>query len=317
MAKNNQELITKMGNGNGNGEHKPLTIGDQVATYLKRPEVIADIRNALPSHLTPERLGRICLTTIRTTPQLMECTLPSLIAAIMQSAQLGLEPGILGHAYFVPFNKKVKGPAGEKWVKEVQFIIGYKGLLDLARRAGGIVSIGAGAIYSGDKFIYRKGFNEVLEHEPNFQDRGELAGFYAYATTSDGGRYADVMTLTEVNKIRDRSKAKDSGPWVTDFEEMGKKTVLRRMCKYLPMSVEDATKIREDEEREFSEKPSFQISLGEPENPRLEKLSAPIAEVSNEKIIVPDELQGRDLANGGTWPIVDPTDSDFDRDLEV
>lgn len=179
-----------------------------------------EIRTALPKHLTAERLARIALTTIRTNPKLLECSLPSLLAAIMQSAQLGLEPGLLGHAYFVPFRNNKTGQS------EIQFIIGYKGLIDLARRSGDIVTIASGAIYANDKFHYKKGYDEVLEHEPNFQNRGELIGVYAYATTKDGGRYGDVMTLEEVNKIKARSKAKDFGPWVSDFEEMAKKPCL-------------------------------------------------------------------------------------------
>ena len=228
-------------------------VTNKIADYLKRPDIVNEIKNALPAHLTPERLARVCLTNIRTTPALMECTVPSLLAAVMQSAALGLEPGILGHCYFVPFKRNAGTKQDPQWVKDVQFIIGYKGLLALARRTGDIKSIGAAAIYSNDKFIYRKGFEETLEHEPKIGDRGSLAGFYAYGLTKDGGRYADMMSVEEVKKIMQRSKAKDFGPWVTDFEEMGRKTVLRRLCKYLPMSVEEATQIRDDEEREFGE----------------------------------------------------------------
>lgn len=234
-----------------NGEAgKPLTLADQVKFYLQRADVLQEIKTALPKHLTPERLARLALTTIRQTPGLMNCNLPSLMGCLMQSAQLGLEPGPLGHCYFIPYGQNC------------QFIIGYKGLLDLARRSGDIITIAAGAIYSNDKFVYKKGFNEVLEHEPNFATRGDLIGFYAYATTKDGGRYADVMTLDEVNRIRERSRAKNNGPWVTDFEEMGKKTVVKRLAKYLPLSVEIASKFAEDDQREFSD--ATEISLNVP-----------------------------------------------------
>lgn len=245
MAKNNHELATKI---NGNAGSKAPNVAHQIHDLLVRmgPQMQA----ALPKHLTVERLTRIALTTIRTTPRLLECSQESLLAAVMQAAQLGLEPGLLGQCYFVPF-------AGR-----VQFIIGYKGLIDLARRSGQIISIAAGAIYSKDKFKYRKGFEELLEHEPNFQDRGELCGFYAYALTKDGGRFADVMTLQDIEKIRGRSKAANNGPWVTDFEEMGKKTVVRRLAKYLPLSIEVANKIAEDEQKELGEQP-IEINLGE------------------------------------------------------
>lgn len=244
MAKNNAELATKI---NGNGSKAP-TVAHQIHDLMVKMQ--PQMQAALPRHLTVERLTRIALTTIRTTPRLLECSQESLLAAVMQAAQLGLEPGLLGQCYFVPFGGRV------------QFIIGYKGLIDLARRSGEIASIAAGAIYSNDKFRYRKGFDEVLEHEPNFQDRGELCGFYAYALTKDGGRFAEVMTLQDIQKIRKRSKAGDNGPWVTDFEEMGKKTVVRRLAKYLPLSIEIASNIAEDEQKEFGEQP-IEINLGE------------------------------------------------------
>jgi recombination protein RecT len=257
MSKPNELLEKVVAKANGEAG-KPLTYGDQVKLYLSKPEVLSEIRTALPKHITAERLARIALTTIRTTPKLLECSLSSLMAAIMQSAQLGLEPGLLGHCYFVPFRNN------KTCQSEVQFIIGYKGLIDLARRSGDIVTIAAGAIYSNDKFLYRKGYEEILEHEPNFQNRGELIGVYAYATTKDGGRYGDVMTLEDVNRIKSRSKAKEFGPWVTDFEEMAKKTVLRRLAKYLPLSIEINTKILEDEQKEFSDATEIAVNMPEP-----------------------------------------------------
>lgn len=257
MARTNEVLEKVVAKSNGEAG-KPLTLGDQLKVYLSKPEVMNEIRTALPKHLTAERLARIALTTIRTNPKLLECSLPSLLAAIMQSAQLGLEPGLLGHAYFVPFRNNKTGQS------EIQFIIGYKGLIDLARRSGDIVTIASGAIYANDKFHYKKGYEEVLEHEPNFQNRGELIGVYAYATTKDGGRYGDVMTLEEVNRIKARSKAKDFGPWVTDFEEMAKKTVLRRLAKYLPLSIEINTKILEDEQKEFSDATEIAVNMPDP-----------------------------------------------------
>lgn len=256
MAKSVETLKAKV---NGSTEmavadSKPKTVAQQVHDALEKMK--PQIALALPKHLTPDRLARITLTTIRTTPALMECSIESLLSCTIQSAQLGLEPGLLGQAYFVPFFNSKKG------VKECQFIIGYKGFLSLARRSGEIQTIAAEAIYSGDKFRYRKGFDEVLEHEPNFTDRGELIAFYAYATTKDGGRYATVMTLQDVEKIRKRSKAANNGPWVTDFEEMGKKTVIRRLCKYLPMSIEIVEVMRKDEDLEFgSMQPGDEIQL--------------------------------------------------------
>jgi recombination protein RecT len=251
MAKDNKELLSKINN-NGNGNGKTLVAPtDNIAHYLQREDVKAQIAAALPKHLTPDRLARIVLTTIRLNPALAECSTTSLLAAAMQCAQVGLEP-INGMAYLIPYNRKIK-QAGQpdRWVKDVQFIIGYRGLAALARRTGEVTSIAAEPIYENDVFIYKKGFNEVLEHEPNFRNRGELIGAYAYALTKDGGRYSVVMNKQEIDNIRNRSKAKDSGPWVTDYKEMARKTVFRNLAKWLPMSIEFATAAAEDEQREL------------------------------------------------------------------
>lgn len=251
MAKNNSELLNKI-NGNGNGKAL-VAPTDNIASYLQRDDVKQQIALALPKHLTSDRLARVALTTIRLNPTLAECNTASLMAAIMQSAQLGLEPGLLGHAYFVPFNRKIKqNGQSDRWVKDVQFIIGYRGLIDLARRSGSIVTIAADVICENDKFIFRKGFNEELLHEPSYLDRGAMVGVYAYATTKDGGHYSVVMNKQEVDKIKDRSKAAQSGssPWHSDYEEMAKKTALRRLSKYLPMSIEFASAVADDDQKE-------------------------------------------------------------------
>lgn len=258
MAKNNDTLLAKIEQKNQSG--KASSPAESIRQALERMK--GELAAALPKHLTPERLARVALTTIRTNPKLLECEVTSLIAAVMQSAQLGLEPGILGHAYFVPFNRKIKEPGKpDRWVKDVQFLIGYKGLVELARRSGQIQSIAAGTICKGDKFIFAKGFEEKLEHVPNFESRGEAVGFYAYAVTKDGGRYAEVMTLEEINKIRFRSKSADSGPWVSDFEEMAKKTVLRRLAKLLPLSIEFADADTSDAQKEFAGASAIELNL--------------------------------------------------------
>ena len=277
MAKNNTDLMKAIEAKNGNGvpAERPETPSDAIGRYLQRPDVIAQIGSAVPKHVTPDRLARVALTAIRTNPTLLECSIPSLMACIMQGAQLGLEVGPLGHCYMVPFNRKVKGKQGEpdRWIKDVQFIIGYKGLIDLARRSGQIKEIAAHPIFERDKFQVRYGFESTLEHTPNFADRGQLIGFYAYAITTDGGRYCDVMTLAEVNAIRERSKSKDNGPWVTDYEQMGRKTVLRRLCKFLPMSIEVADAIGQDDERQFGNATEIALNVG-PAAPQTVNLPA-------------------------------------------
>ncbi len=173
------------------------------AVQKKDPSAIATVRSdlekmksqfalALPKHVTPDRLLRVALTCIQNTPKLLECDKTSLYAAIMTCAQLGLEPdGVLGHAYLIPYGNKV------------QFIPGYKGLLALARNSGEVISISAHEVREHDEFEYEYGLNEVLSHKPAHDERGEIVCFYAYAKFKDGGHHFDVMSLQEVEEIRD------------------------------------------------------------------------------------------------------------------
>ena len=195
---------------------------------------------ALPRHLTPDRLVRVAMTAIQTTPKLLECDRTSLYAAIVTCAQLGLEPdGVLGQAYLIPYGSKV------------QFIPGYKGLISLARNSGEVVSIGAHEVREKDEFRFAFGLREDLHHVPARGDRGEITHFYAIARFRDGGHHWDVMTREEVEAIRDGSQGYQTAkrypkngvinsPWVQHYVEMGKKTAIRRIAKYLPLSVQKA-----------------------------------------------------------------------------
>lgn len=166
----------------------------------------------------------------------------------MTSAQLGLDPGVLGHVYYVPFNNKVKLPGGrEVWEKQVQFIPGYKGLLELCRRSNQIASVFAQTVHESDKFEIVYGTEQQLRHVPALKDKGDVVGAYAYAKLKDGTEQYEYMTREEVEAVRARSKSKDNGPWVTDWEEMAKKTVLKRLTKTLPMSLKDQRAMAADE----------------------------------------------------------------------
>jgi recombination protein RecT len=207
---------------------------------------------ALPRHMTAERMARIVLTDMRRVPKLMQCTQQSLAGAIMAAAQLGLEPGNgLGHAYLLPFDKRAKVQG--KWetvATECQLIIGYRGMIDLARRSGQIISLSARAVHENDHFMYRYGLDETVEHIPADGDRGRLTYVYAVAKLKDGGVQFEVLSKTEVDKARDASKASSSGPWVDHYEEMAKKTAIRRLFKYLPVSVEMSRAVSLDEQAE-------------------------------------------------------------------
>ncbi|TGB34369.1 recombinase RecT [Burkholderia thailandensis] len=203
----------------------------------------------LPRHVSPDRMLKIALGALRTTPKLMECTVESLMGAVVQCSQLGLEPNTpLGHAYLIPFEKKKK--VGNQWVTdkvETQIVIGYKGLIDLARRSGQVVSIAAHAVHEHDHFDYAFGLDEKLEHKPAMSARGRVIAFYAVAKLVGGGHAFEVMSAEQVNEIRDTSqnykfaRDKEKTVWGQHYEEMGRKTVLRRLFKYLPVSIELAS----------------------------------------------------------------------------
>ncbi|MCP1404614.1 recombinase RecT [Achromobacter insolitus] len=196
----------------------------------------------LPKHVSPDRMLKIALGAMRTTPKLMNCTLESLLGGVVQCSQLGLEPNTpLGHAYLIPFDNRKKN------ITEVQIVLGYKGLIDLARRSGQVVSIAAHEVCKLDHFDFSYGLDEKLEHRPALGERGDVIAFYAVAKLKDGGHAFEIMSREQVEKIRNDSqnykfaKDKPGSVWGQHFVEMGRKTVLRRLFKYLPVSIELAT----------------------------------------------------------------------------
>lgn len=209
----------------------------------------ASIAAVLPKHASPDRMLKTALNAIRHTPQLQSCTLASLFGALVQSSALGLEPNtVLGHAYLVPFWNKKKSR------QDVQLIVGYRGMIDLARRSGQIVSIAAHAVHENDEFDVVLGTEGRIVHKPNMLDeRGEIVAFYSVAHMKDGGVAFEVMSRREVDRISRISQSKgDYGPWKDHYEEMGRKTLIRRLAKYLPMSVELATAVALDENADAS-----------------------------------------------------------------
>lgn len=223
---------------------KPTTIAGFLDTYK------SEIARALPRHMTADRMARIALTECRKVPALMKCEPASLFGAVIQCAQLGLEPGgALGHAYLIPFENRKKG------ITEVQFIVGYRGMIDLARRSGQIVSLEAHAVYDGDSFECEFGLDSKLRHTPDWNnsnraDPAMMTFVYAVAKLKDGGTQFEVMSRAEVDAIRARSKAASFGPWQTDYVAMTLKTVIRRLFKYLPVSIELQTASALDEQAE-------------------------------------------------------------------
>lgn len=222
-------------------DKRSLRIANQKTVVGLIEQMKGEIARCLPKHLTPDRMARIAMTELRKNPKLQECDPLSFIASIMQAAQLGLEPGILGSCYLIPFWNSKLGKF------ECTFMPGYRGFLDLARRSGQIVSLVARSVFSNDEFHYQFGLKEDIIHKPAIGERGELVAVYALAILKDGGHQFDVMSKAEIDAVRETSKSKDSGPWVTHYEEMAKKTVLRRLFKWLPCSVEMQKAVSLDE----------------------------------------------------------------------
>jgi recombination protein RecT len=224
---------------------------NDIAALLTDPKIKAQMQLALPKHVTAERLARVALTEVRKNPALARCDQTSFLGALMTCAQLGLEPGgPLGHAYLVPFENRKKG------IVEAQFIVGYRGMIELARRSGQIVSIEAHPVYEGDTFELELGLNSKLRHIPDFDNPNrvqpdKLRFVYAVAKLKDGGVQFKVMSRREVEAVRAQSRAGSSGPWVTHYEQMALKTVTRSLFKWLPVSVELATAIDADERAEI------------------------------------------------------------------
>lgn len=223
-------------------QKKPQTLQD----YVQR--MSSQIALALPANLTADRFQRIVLTAISSNPKLQECTPTSFLGAMMTAAQLGVEPNTpLGQGYLIP--RKAK--KGDQYVNECTFQLGYKGMIDLAYRSGDVVNLGAYMVYKNDEFHAQYGLNPDITHVPTLGERGDPIAVYAYYKTKDGGYGFEVMSIEDVRKhaqkFSEAAKKGWSSPWDSNFEEMAKKTVLKKVLKYAPLSTEVASKIGMDE----------------------------------------------------------------------
>lgn len=214
-----------------------------------------ELGKALPSHMNPERVVRIALTALNQNPELSKCTPASFMGSLFVLAQVGLEP-IAGRAYLLPFNNKRNIDGKWTTVKEVQAVIGYKGLAELFYRHESSLSIDMQTVYTNDEFDYQYGTQPFLKHKPSDRDRGEVRGYYAVALLRGGGTVFKYMTQSEcLEHGKKHSKTfskKDEqfnsySPWSTDPDSMCKKTVLIQLGKVLPLSVELQRAISVDE----------------------------------------------------------------------
>lgn len=180
------------------------------------------IQAALPPGMMAEQLARIAFSACQRNAALLDCTKQSLALAVINCAELGIKPNLIGEAYLVPYGKTAT------------LIPGYKGLMKLARNSGMVTGFQVGVVREGDTFEYQRGTDKFLKHvEAGDNEDAEITHFWAGATV-DGVFEFEVMTKKQVDKVRSASRAGNSGPWKDHYEEMGKKTVIRRLCKLLP-----------------------------------------------------------------------------------
>lgn len=263
-------------------EQKPIGLVSLIRQSTK------ELATALPSHLSAERLVRIALTSIRLNPELAKCTQESFLGSLFVLAQIGIEP-IAGRAYLLPFNNSRKDGASWKTIKEVQAVIGYKGLIELFYRNKAALSIDAQAVHHGDDFDYEYGTDARLKHKPAMSNRGEVIGYYAVAKMAGGASVFKYMSKEEcLEHGRKHSKTfstksnsfPDYSPWAKEPDAMCKKTVLIQLSKLLPLSVEIQQAISVDEtSRQFKGKINDALDL--PETTGWDNI--PEAEISKEE----------------------------------
>jgi recombination protein RecT len=234
---------------------KALTIRDRLEGDSFRQAVAA----ALPKHLTPERFIRVAITAITRTPKLAQCDQASFFGALLTLSQYGIEPDGR-RAHLIPFENRKRG------VTECQLIIDYKGLAELAMRSGLVSYLHADTVCEADQFEVNLG--EITKHVIDYRKpRGEVYAAYAVCRFKDGATKAEVMTREEVEAIRKRSRAGTSGPWVTDWAEMAKKTAFRRLSKWLPLSADLRQAIEVDDDQFADMKRANLTATDTPMNP--------------------------------------------------
>lgn len=196
-----------------------------------------------PKHLKVDRVIKLLLAAASRNPKLLQCSQKSVLNFCMRCSETGLEPIGAGGAWAVPYENRKTGEV------EMQFIPDYRGLVNCAKRAKCIKSARAEVVRELDEFDYSLGLNPDLTHKPARGERGALQSAYCIFTLPDGEQQFVVMDADEIKGIRSRSKASQSGPWVTDESEMWKKTVVRRAMKpFAGMSQELDKAIEADDE---------------------------------------------------------------------
>jgi len=236
-------------------------------------DLAKQLDEVLPKHIRKPTFLSAILSAFNKTPRLGECTKVSLAHCILDIAAMGLFP-TGGQAHLIPYRDNKTNRTN------CTLILDYKGIVQLVRRTGLIENIHSDWVGEHDDFDYLFGTGKFLKHKPNYKNRGKPTVYYSYVKLQGGAEEFDIMHISDIEKVRKRSKARDNGPWVTDFDEMAKKTIFKRLAKWLPISHEIMVLLEKDDEalteneRYRAAKPVFssepageatELPLGEPE----------------------------------------------------
>jgi len=254
---------------------KPTTLKGILASEAMQEQFAA----ALPKHLSPERFTRVAITALTRTPKLKDCTQESFFKTLLDLSAMGLEPDGR-RAHLIPYGK------------ECTLVVDYKGLVELVRRSGDVAKIHADVVCDNDTFEHSMG--EVTVHTYDLKkDRGEPYAAYAQVTLKDGSVQAEIMSKSDIEKIRGKSRAGKSGPWVDHWEEMAKKTAFRRLTKWLTLSPEIQEGIAKADEHEFAGMRDITPRKEITENPFRQK-EEPVEETKEPETLPEQEWEGAD-----------------------
>jgi recombination protein RecT len=204
---------------------KPQTAKKELREWLQGETFKRELAALLPRTMSPERFVRIAFQAIHRNPDLLKCSQESFFNCLLSLGTMGLEPDGR-RAHLIPFGE------------ECTLVVDYKGIKELVRRNHDVSAMHCDVVGANDEFEIRFGTRGVLDHKPNLEDRGKILCAYSWVKLPDGNEEFDVMNVAEIEAVRKRSRSANKGPWVTDWNEMAKKTVFRRHAKSLPLSPE-------------------------------------------------------------------------------
>jgi recombination protein RecT len=248
---------------------------------------------ALPPQIPVDRFIRTAITTVQMNPSITKCDYRSFIGACMKAAQDGLM--LDGReAALVTFGTMCS------------YLPMTAGILKKLRQSGELVDISVRVVYEADDFSYEFGDGERIVHKPSAGDRGNPTYVYAIVRTKAGGTYREVMSFADIEEIRKRSRSGTRGPWVTDWSEMAKKTVIRRLAKLLPSSTDyDSIVAYEDDTFHSGGQDGYsgqqEAAQGDPK-PRLSRLRASLARTAQ---VMDGPHDGQEVTDAEAVPVPD------------